>query len=76
MELFTACTGKWQKVREFLNTGLRQGCVLSPILSSIYTNEITCDDDNLTLIKYADDMALIGRVKNIQSLDTSVLLIL
>ncbi len=26
-----------------------------------------CDDDNLTLIQYADDM---GRVKDIQSLDT------
>ncbi len=31
---------------------------------------MTCDNDNLTLRKYTDDMALVGRVKDIQSLDT------
>ncbi len=31
---------------------------------------MTCDNDNLMFIKYADDMALVGCVKDIQSLDT------
>lgn len=39
-------------------TGVPQGCVLSLILFSffIYKNEITCNSDGLTLIKYADDI--------------------
>lgn len=43
-----------------LDTGVPQGCVLSPILFSVYINELKCNDDNLTLIKYADDMALVS----------------
>ena len=44
-----------------VNTGAPQGCVLSPIQFSIYTNAISCNNSRLTLIiKYADDMALVG----------------
>ncbi len=42
-----------------LNTGVPQGCVLSPILLSLYINELQCDDENCSIIKYADDMALV-----------------
>ena len=46
------------------NTGTPQGCCLSPLLFSIYTNRITSDLSNITVIKYADDTCLIGCISN------------
>ena len=40
------------------------GCVLSPLLFSVYTNEIICNNAVLQLIKYADDIALTACLKD------------
>ena len=42
------------------NIGCPQGCVLSPVLFSIYTDFIRSGHDNIKLFKYADDMAIVG----------------
>ncbi|XDV35077.1 hypothetical protein PO909_005118, partial [Leuciscus waleckii] len=53
----TALRCYWEIV---LNTGAPQGCVLSTSLFSVYTNEMTLQDNKYKLFKYADDMALVG----------------
>ena len=57
----------FKSTNTILNTGLPQGCVLSPVLFSIYTNEITCSSNGLKLFKYADDMALVANLTDLQA---------
>lgn len=42
------------------NTGAPQGCVLSPLLFTLYTSDCRCVSQGCKLIKYADDTALVG----------------
>ena len=47
------------------NTGAPQGCVLSPVLFTVYTSDCKCSDESTHLFKYADDTALVSRCINV-----------
>ena len=45
------------------NTGSPQGCVLSPIIFILYTNDCLSHFNNVHTFKYADDTAILGLIK-------------
>ena len=44
------------------STGAPQGCVLSPVLFSVYTNNCTSTSTDCHIIKYADDTVILGLI--------------
>ena len=63
-------TGRPQMVRVgsntsatlILNTGAPQGCVLSPLLYSLFTHDCMARQNSNTIIKFADDTTVVGLI--------------
>ncbi|TWW76323.1 putative RNA-directed DNA polymerase from transposon BS [Takifugu flavidus] len=47
-----------------VNTGVPQGCVMSPFLYSLFTHDCRALHGSNTIIKFADDTTVIGHIKD------------
>ncbi|KAL0158529.1 hypothetical protein M9458_046605, partial [Cirrhinus mrigala] len=56
--------GKFSSCTRTISTGAPQGCVLSPLLFSLYTNDCAPKDPSVKLLKFADDTTVIGLIQD------------
>nr|BAB83841.1 ReO_6 [Oryzias latipes] len=56
--------GRFTSSTRILNTGAPQGCVLSPLLFSLYTNDCRSGAPSVKLFKFADDTTVIGLIRD------------
>uniref|UniRef100_A0A669B7J5 Reverse transcriptase domain-containing protein n=1 Tax=Oreochromis niloticus TaxID=8128 RepID=A0A669B7J5_ORENI len=47
-----------------INTGAPQGCVLLPLLYSLYTSDCVATHGSNTIVKFADDTVVLGAISN------------
>ena len=69
LDFLTGCTqvvrvGSNTSATLILNTGAPQGCVLSPLLYSLFTHDCMARHDSNTTIKFADDTTVVGLIND------------